>query len=86
VDIGVYLLVGALFCDQAASLVVAPSCGTAAPGGEPSNTNPKKLAVAKRWLTEKMPVIAMLAQQAKSGDMAILNDFDTLAGPVPVTE
>ena len=87
VDIGVYLLVGALFCDQAASLVCGTAaCGAAATGGEPSITNPKKLAVAKRWLTDKMPVIAMLAQQARSGDMAVLNDFDTLAGPVPVAE
>jgi hypothetical protein len=67
VDIGVYLVIGALFCDQA-------------------QASARKLAVAKRWLTEKMPVIAMLAQQTKSGDVAIVNDFETLAGPVPVTE
>ncbi len=67
VDIGVYLLLGALFCDQA-------------------TVSAKKLAVARRWLSDRMPQIAMLAQQTKSGDMAILNDFETLAGPVPVAE
>jgi alkylation response protein AidB-like acyl-CoA dehydrogenase len=86
VDIGVYLLVGALFCDQAASPFNGVPKERQADGQAASACNPKKLAVAKRWLTEKLPVIAMLAQQAKSGDMAILNDFDTLAGPVPVTE
>ncbi|MFB3893078.1 MAG: acyl-CoA dehydrogenase family protein [Phycisphaerae bacterium] len=67
VDIALYLIVAALFCDQATA-------------------SDKKLAVAKRWLTEKMPVIRMLKEQAMSGDTAIVNDFETLAGPVPLAE
>jgi len=45
-----------------------------------------KLAVAKYWLAEKMPEIRMLREQILSGDLSVVTDFETLAGPVPVTE
>jgi len=67
VDMGVYLIVAALFCDQATA-------------GE------KKKAVARRWLADKMPVIRMLKEQVHSGDQSIVDQFDTLAGPVPVSD
>ncbi len=67
VDIGIYLVVGALFCDQA-------------------TVSEKKKHVAKAWLTDKMPQIRMLKEQICSGDQSIVNDFEILAGPVPVTE
>jgi len=67
VDIGVYLIVAALLCDQATA-------------GE------AKQAVARRWLAWRMPEIRMLTEQICSGDSSIVDDFDTLAGPVPVEE
>jgi hypothetical protein len=45
-----------------------------------------KLAVAKRWLVWKMPECRMLKEQILSADQAIINEFETLAGPVPVVE
>ena len=65
VDIGVYLVVGALFARQ---------------GME----SPRKLAVARRWLADKMPEIRRNREQIASGDLSVVNDFETLAGPVPV--
>ncbi len=46
----------------------------------------EKKAVASRWLAWRMPEIRMLAEQIQSGDLAIVKDFETLAGPVPVAE
>ncbi len=51
-----------------------------------ASANAKKLAVAKRWLTDKMPQNRMLKEQACSGDQSVVSDFETLAGPVPVAE
>ena len=67
VDIAIYLVVGALFCDHATA-------------------SSKKLAVAKHWLADKLPQIKMLKEQVCSGETASVNDFETLAGPVPVAE
>ena len=46
----------------------------------------KKLALAKYWLSWRMPEIRMLAQQICSGDDSAVSQFETLAGPVPVAE
>jgi len=46
----------------------------------------KKLAVAKYWLHWRLPEIHMLAEQIRSGDEAVVHDFEALAGPVPVAE
>jgi alkylation response protein AidB-like acyl-CoA dehydrogenase len=73
VDMGIHLIVGALFCDQACTSVDETMAA-------------KKLLVAKRWLAWKLPVNRMLAEQIRSGDTAILDEFETLAGPVPVVE
>ncbi len=67
VDIAIYLIVGALFCDQ----------GTA---------SEKKKAVAKYWLAWRMPEVRMNRERIKSANLAAVNEFMTLAGPVPVTE
>ena len=50
------------------------------------SVNAKKKAVARRWLSDKMPLMAALKAQIFSGDKAAVDDFETLAGPVPVTE
>ncbi|MCD4824041.1 MAG: acyl-CoA dehydrogenase family protein [Phycisphaerae bacterium] len=71
VDIGVSLIVGTLFCDQATSTL---------PMGK------TKLAVAKRWLAMKLPENRMLKEQILSGEQEINLNFETLAGPVPVVE
>jgi hypothetical protein len=60
VDIGINLVVAALFCDHAMA-------------------NPKKLVVAKRWVTERLPQIKMLKEQICSGATFTLDEFDTLA-------
>ncbi|MCD6365363.1 MAG: acyl-CoA dehydrogenase family protein [Planctomycetes bacterium] len=46
----------------------------------------KKLAVAKYWLAWRMDEIAMLKQQICSGEAAVVEDFETLAGPVAVLD
>jgi len=46
----------------------------------------KKLSVLKYWLNWRMPEVAMLAGQICSGDLSAVEDFETLAGPVPVLE
>ena len=67
VDMAVFLIVAALFCDQAAA----------------SET---KLAVARHWLAWRMPELRTARDQCCSGIKAVVDDFETLAGPVPVAE
>jgi len=67
VDMGITLIVAALFCDAATE-------------------SDKKLAVARRWLTAKMPELRMNKEMILTGDRSIIKDFETLAGPVPATE
>lgn len=67
VDMGIYVLVGALFCDQAA--------GSA-----------KKLLVARRWLSEKLPLLRMLDERIRSGETLTLTEFDSLAPALPAAE
>ncbi|MCP4378076.1 MAG: acyl-CoA dehydrogenase [bacterium] len=67
VDMGLYLIVATLFCDQALA----------------SET---KYAVAKRWLAWRMPEIRMNAEMITSGDTQIVDEFEVLAGPVPIVE
>jgi alkylation response protein AidB-like acyl-CoA dehydrogenase len=96
VDMAIYLIVGALFCDQAtagkqvatdpavanqpAAANVTPTGTCAAPMAE------KKKLTAQRWLKDKMPVIRQLREQILSGDRMVITEFDMLAGPVPVAE
>jgi len=51
-----------------------------------ATVNEKKKAVARRWLADKLPQISALKAQILSGDKSVVEDFETLAGPVPVTE
>jgi alkylation response protein AidB-like acyl-CoA dehydrogenase len=67
VDIGVILVIAALFCDYAAAC------------------DPKKI-VARRWLADKMPEIRRNVEQICSGDLSVVEQFETLAGPVPTAE
>ena len=46
----------------------------------------KKLAVARRWMTERLPQIRALKEQACSGESSSLTDFETLAGPLPAAD
>ena len=69
VDMGINLIVGALFCDQATSKL------------EMGKT---KLAVAKHWLNWRLPENKMNKEKILSGVEDITTDFETLAGPVPV--
>ena len=67
VDMAIYLIVAALFCDQA-------------------KVNEAKKSAAKYWLSWRIPEIHMLKEQICSGDDAVVNEFEILAGPVPVVE
>jgi alkylation response protein AidB-like acyl-CoA dehydrogenase len=67
VDMAIYLIVGALFCDQAAA-------------------KESKLAVARYWLTWRMPEFRMDRERIFSRDQTAVDQFATLAGPVPVSE
>jgi len=46
----------------------------------------EKKTVAKYWLAWRMPEIRMLSEQICSGDESIVEQFEALAGPVPVSE
>jgi hypothetical protein len=46
----------------------------------------KKLAVAKYWLSWRMPEIRMFKEQICSGCNLAVSEFDALAGPVPVAD
>ncbi|MHC4983701.1 MAG: acyl-CoA dehydrogenase family protein [Planctomycetota bacterium] len=46
----------------------------------------KKLSVAKHWLAWRLPEIHMIAEQIKSGDQSAVDEFEALAGPLPVAE
>ncbi|MHC4294713.1 MAG: acyl-CoA dehydrogenase family protein [Planctomycetota bacterium] len=45
-----------------------------------------RLPVAKYWLAWRIPEIHMLTEQIRSGDETVVQDFEALAGPVPVAE
>jgi len=51
-----------------------------------ATANPKKLLVAKRWLSERMPQIRMLKEQACSGESSALTEFEALACQLPVAD
>jgi len=67
VDIGIYLIVAALFCDHATS-------------------SDRKKALARRWLADKMPEVRKNTEQILSGDLSVVSEFETLAGPVPAAD
>jgi len=73
VDMGINLIVGGLFCDQACSSVNEEMAKT-------------KFAVAKRWLAWRLPESRMNKEVILSDDMQLVDDFETLAGPVPIVE
>jgi alkylation response protein AidB-like acyl-CoA dehydrogenase len=46
----------------------------------------KKKAVLKYWLNWRLPEIRMLHEQVLSGDQAVVEQFEALAGPLPATD
>ena len=73
VDMGVFLLIGAMFADQAATTV-------------DDEMATRKLIIAKQWMSWRMPEFRMNKEKILSGDQHINTDFETLAGAVPVVE
>jgi alkylation response protein AidB-like acyl-CoA dehydrogenase len=75
VDIGINLVCGALFCDQAATTV-------------DDRMAARKLAAARHWIGQKKAENLKLAEQIKSGQADLLSEecFEALAGPLPVVE
>jgi alkylation response protein AidB-like acyl-CoA dehydrogenase len=51
-----------------------------------ATASPRKLAVAKRWMTDRLPQIRALKEQACSGETSSLADFETLACQIPVAD
>ena len=45
--------------------------------------DPRKKRVARRFIDREMPVVRMNCEQIHTGDMAVLAEYDLLAGPVP---
>ena len=70
---GIFLIVGALFADQAATTV-------------DDEMAKRKLAVAKHWMAWRMPEFRMDKEKILSASQFVNSDFETLAGPVPVIE
>ncbi len=73
VDMGINLIVAALFCDQADSSVDEVMAA-------------RKAAVARRWMAIKMPENDMHREKILSGDSLVNDEFEAIAGPVPVVE
>jgi hypothetical protein len=46
----------------------------------------RKQRVARRFIEREMPALRMYCEQIRAGDMAALEEYATLAGPVPVAE
>jgi hypothetical protein len=67
VDMATYLVIAALFCDQATA-------------------SPKKLLAARHWLADKLPLIKMLKERVLSDETLAVDEFETLAGPLPVAD
>jgi len=71
-------LVGRKLVDMAMALIVGGLFCDYATGKE------EKKAVARRWLSHKMPELRMNHGIILSGDRQIISDFDVLAGDVPI--
>jgi hypothetical protein len=67
VDNAIYLLVGALLADEAA-------------------TDEGRIPLLKYWLHWRLPEIEMNNKQIATGELLAVEEFETLAGPVPVVE
>ena len=48
--------------------------------------NERKRRVARRFITSRMPTLRMNCEQILSGDAAPLEEYELLAGPVPVSD
>jgi len=46
----------------------------------------RKKRVARRFIESQLPVLRMNLEQVRAGDMAPLEEYDLLAGPVPSSE
>jgi hypothetical protein len=46
----------------------------------------RKKSVARRFISQGLPLLRMKCEQIRSGDTTPLNDFQTLAGPVPTVQ
>jgi hypothetical protein len=51
-----------------------------------ATAHPRKLLVARHWLADKLPQIRMLKERVLSGDTLAVDEFETLAGPLPVVD
>ena len=51
-----------------------------------ATVNDKKLAVAKYWLEWRMPEVRKLREEVLSGRQTAVDEFEKLAGPLPVME
>jgi hypothetical protein len=67
VDMGIYMVVAALFCRQA-------------------DEDPERRPVAQAWLDWRMPEMRMLSEQITTGSTYVVDEFETLAGGVPVLQ
>ncbi|MEI8372598.1 MAG: acyl-CoA dehydrogenase family protein [Planctomycetota bacterium] len=48
--------------------------------------NPRKKRVARRFIDREMSVLRMNLEQIHAGDMAVLAEYEVLAGPVPAND
>jgi hypothetical protein len=70
VDMGIILLVAALFADHATASAPSTSLGAG-----------RKKAVLHRWLASKMPELQANRQMITSGDKCVISDFETCVCP-----
>ena len=48
--------------------------------------NERKKRVARRFIERELPVLRMNCEQILAGDMAAMEEYALLAGPVPAAE
>jgi hypothetical protein len=48
--------------------------------------NPRKKRIARRFIEREMPVLRMNLEHVHTGDMAVIAEYELLAGPVPAND
>lgn len=87
VDIAIDLIIGYLFCSQAATCVDMEVAAAAEDGstnnGEKILMKERKAMVARRYITKNAPKIASLAELICTGDKSTFTEYEAMIGPVP---
>ncbi len=85
VDAAVAVYIGHLFLQQAAG-ISGPGATAVSNGQQWADYRNRKKAMAKHYLATELPQARLNCQRVQSGHRAALDEYELLAGPVPVKE